>query len=486
MDAAEIGDIITRSDGAQYMIVEDGFPMEDISYDVIQLPNSSILANNLIGCHIGDVFNYNSQLTIKAISHTDYNKRIKKAKATIELERAFDTFDFELAEQLKHQVAGLTFNRMKQEAIELLQKNIYDDIYSGNKSQDVATATDNAINAEAISNDTVNDIIKRAKSAKEEYNRQLLLEQKRAEERRLQKEKHAQELRDVQKKVDLLTADFRINDSYKFLSDLSRNGRIANSNILSVLQESIDKNIHNYVENWNIQKAEKLVKVASNAIRVPYHDFFETLDSALLEHDSYIQCRQKLLGINEAGLQFGICLDLYTISSSVDDGDGSYINEYSELGRCVHDVKYNKSLSDNNKLEIIASKIIPKMYEKTKNLSMWYRDAIVTPMPFTHRRTLQPVYETAKMLANKMHVRYDDTILFKHSSEEAKKLVNGFEENDFSASYFGNITSVIIIDDTYGRGNSLRACICALKKLNTIRDIYYIGIVKNRSGGLLN
>lgn len=200
MDAAEIGDIITRSDGVQYIIVEDGFPMEDISSDVIQLPNSSTLANNLIGYHIGDVFNYNSQLTIKAISHTDYNKRIKKAKATIELERAFDTFDFELAEQLKHQVAGSTFNRMKQEAIELLQKNIYDDIYSGNKSQDVATATDNAINAEIISNDTVNYIIKRAKSAKEEYDRQLLLEQKRAEERRLQKEKHDQELREVQKK----------------------------------------------------------------------------------------------------------------------------------------------------------------------------------------------------------------------------------------------------------------------------------------------
>lgn len=388
MDVAEVGDIITRSDGAQYMIVEDDFPMEGISSDIIQLPNSSTLANNLIGRRIGDVFNYNSQLTIKTISHTDYNKRINKAKATIELERAFNTFNFELAEQLKNQVTDSNYNRIKLEVIELLQKNIYDDTYSGNNSQDVATATVNAINAGAISNDTVNDIIKRAKSAKKEYNRQLILEQKRAEERRLQKEKHAQELREVQNRVDLLTADFKINDSYKFLSDLSRNGRIAKSNILSVLQESIDKNIHNYVENWNIQKAEKLAKVASNAIRVPYHDFLETLDSALLKHDSYIQRRQKLLGINEIGLQFGICLDLYTISSSIDDGDGSYINEYSELGRCVHDIKYNKSLSDNDKLEIITSKIISKMYEKTKNLSMWYRDVIVTPMPFTHRRTL--------------------------------------------------------------------------------------------------
>ena len=482
MDATEIGDIITRSDGVQYMIVEDGFPMEDISSDVIQLPNSSTLANNLIGCHIGDVFNYNSQLTIKAISHTDYNKRIKKAKATIELESAFDAFNFELAEQLKNQVTDSTFNGMKQEAIELLQKNIYDDIYSGNKSQDVATATTNALNAGAISNNVVNNIVKDAKSAKERYDSQLILEQKRAEERRLQKEKSAQELREVRNRVDRLVTDFRINDSYKFLSDLNRNGRIAKSNILSILLESIDKNIQNYVENWNIQKAEKLAKVASNAIRIPYHNFFETLNSALLKHDSYIRHRQKLLGINENGLQFGVCLDLYTVSSS--GYDGAYINEYSELGRCVHDIKYNKSLSDNDKLEIIASKIIPKMYEKTKNLSMWYRDIIVTPMPFTHRRTLQPVYETAKMLANKMHVRYDDTILSKHSSEEAKKLVNGFAENDFSANYSGDITSVIIIDDTYGRGNSLRACICALKKLNTIRDIYYIGIVRNRSGGL--
>lgn len=289
-------------------------------------------------------------------------------------------------------------------------------------------------------------------------------------------------MREVRNRVDRLVTDFRINDSYKFLSDLNRNGRIAKSNILSILLESIDKNIQNYVENWNIQKAEKLAKVASNAIRIPYHNFFKTLNSALLKHDSYIRHRQKLLGINENGLQFGVCLDLYTVSSS--GYDGAYINEYSELGRCVHDIKYNKSLSDNDKLEIIASKIIPKMYEKTKNLSMWYRDVIVTPMPFTHRRTLQPVYETAKMLANKMHVRYDDTILSKHSSEEAKKLVNSFAESDFSANYSGDITSVIIIDDTYGRGNSLRACICALKKLNTIRDIYYIGIIKNRSGGL--
>ena len=183
------------------------------------------------------------------------------------------------------------------------------------------------------------------------------------------------------------------------------------------------------------------------------------------------------------GMSFGFCMDLFTTSSTMND-DGSFTNEYSKLGQMIHDLKY-KSSSDFNKRCLIRDKLVPIILDRTKYFSFWDKSIVIIPMPFSKPRSLQPVFEIAKQLSQMKHKKYDDSILHKNSTIEAKTSDEEFADGVFTASYYGPETSVLIIDDTYGRGRSLRAAIRALRKNANIKFIYYLGIVKNRSGGLL-
>lgn len=205
------------------------------------------------------------------------------------------------------------------------------------------------------------------------------------------------------------------------------------------------------------------------------------LSNLLNRADVMLAERKGLYRLRETYLDFGICLDLYTTSSEM-RGDNAFTNTYSKYGEIIHKTKY-ENIPDSSKKELIDS-MLESVFDKLKNFNFLYRNIIVVPMPFTQQRTFQPVNYIAHCIATKINRPYNEDILHKNSNVEAKRVHGEYKKGDFTAEYSGKPVSVLIVDDIYGEGTSLRACIKALKDLPEIRNIYYIGITKTRNNGL--
>jgi predicted amidophosphoribosyltransferase len=98
-------------------------------------------------------------------------------------------------------------------------------------------------------------------------------------------------------------------------------------------------------------------------------------------------------------------------------------------------------------------------------------------------RTIQHVYEIAKRIADSDHLYFE--ALRKTTSTESKTMERGGEygEGDFACDYALEGYSVLLIDDTYGEGATLKACIRALKNSGA-GAIYFLSLCKNTKGGI--
>lgn len=243
---------------------------------------------------------------------------------------------------------------------------------------------------------------------------------------------------------------------------------------LEIINEDIEKIQHNKKLD-DIDKAVSALKLS----------LFREKNRIMHKHiKDKKTCKELIPTRDVVGLSLGICVSIYSTSSSRNDY-GGYDTKYSECGQMIHDVKY-KNLQDSEKISIIKNKLMPIIIQNTNNLPIWRDDLIVVPMPFNNKRSLQHVYEIAKRLAEQKNKPYSDSILHKNSKIQAKNAENGFEDGDFTSTYYGQKTSILIVDDIYGQGNSLKACIKTLKQNSNIRSIYYLGVTKIRRKGLKN
>ena len=191
--------------------------------------------------------------------------------------------------------------------------------------------------------------------------------------------------------------------------------------------------------------------------------------------------------ISEEGLTAGIAIDLYTTSSSINER-GYYDNEYSALGSLIHEIKY-EAKTNSQKESIINEKLFPEIKSVLDEVGYFDDErTIVCPMPPTEERDYQPVYQLAKQIASYKHRVYYERLIIKNSNIRAKNLADGeeFEEGSFKAFRLRFDADVVIVDDTYGKGRSLRACIKELRKNPNVKNIFFISIVKNRRGGLVS
>ena len=158
MNGIQVGDIVTRSDGQQYMIIDDDFSAVDVPPEILQLPASLALARNLLGRHIGDNFNYNNQFKIQNITHSDYLKETKNKKEIIarkkkvereavDIKNALDKFDFRLAGELNRSSNIPNFHNQMMLAIQKLKRTIYDSVYDRKRSSEITKTITDAINA---------------------------------------------------------------------------------------------------------------------------------------------------------------------------------------------------------------------------------------------------------------------------------------------------------------------------------------------------
>ena len=159
---------------------------------------------------------------------------------------------------------------------------------------------------------------------------------------------------------------------------------------------------------------------------------------------------------------------------------------YSFFGRCVHEVKYDDDLSDGDKQRIIVEAVmrmreccvIEKLLDN-RNIN----SALVVPAPSSVRRRIPLVHSIAEALADD-NLEYAD-LLKKHSRVESKNRAKGVELIDGEITCVSGIAgrTILLVDDTYGEGATLRACVKALKQAGA-GDIFFLCLCRNTFGGM--
>lgn len=171
----------------------------------------------------------------------------------------------------------------------------------------------------------------------------------------------------------------------------------------------------------------------------------------------------------------GYSLDQHVLSSAYLGGDQLDHPEFdttrTEIGEALYQLKYK---FDYSQVSIIAS----QMHE---SLSDYFSSAhVVIPMPPSKMRDRQPVIEIAQELANNMGIPFNEELLVKTSDtpqmkdiaskrKKLKALVSAFSVNDQLGA---DISDVLIVDDLFDSGSSLKAATQVLRGYNKIRNIF--------------
>ena len=188
-----------------------------------------------------------------------------------------------------------------------------------------------------------------------------------------------------------------------------------------------------------------------------------------------------MIPIAENGLDRGFALQPYR-----EPVLGCQESTYSSLGALVHMIKYDTRVDDALKTDMlkeIARRIVEcGIIEQVINESVG-RNVVVVPAPSSKKRKIQPVYVLAELISEG---RFGfEAALKKRSSVESKSRPKGTElaANDVSCSGSVCGKAILLIDDTYGEGATLRACIRALRGSGA-REVYYLSLCKNIFGGV--
>lgn len=193
------------------------------------------------------------------------------------------------------------------------------------------------------------------------------------------------------------------------------------------------------------------------------------------------------LGINPIKLNGpwdeGFALDVHTISSTyiADNvyGHPEFDTEYSELGELLHKLKYKK---DYNKLDDIMELAEPfiESWDAIKQVNF------VLPVPPSKQRSYQPAQEIAIRIANLIGVEYSDEVLQKISSIESKGL-SSVDKGQIQGTIIKTAMAtkeynMLLIDDLYKSGATLKECIRVLREDAKIKKIFVLTITKTRKG----
>ena len=189
----------------------------------------------------------------------------------------------------------------------------------------------------------------------------------------------------------------------------------------------------------------------------------------------------SMIPIVENGLDRGVALQPYR-----EKAVGHRGNVYSSLGALVHMVKYDDRVGDDLRVDIIRD-IVDRIVDcgVIEQLTRWTASYNLTlvPAPSSKRREVQPVHLLAQLISENGYEF--ETALTKKSSIESKSRPRGTELNpdDIRCNIDMRGKAVILIDDTYGEGATLRACIRALREKGA-REIYFLSLCKNIFGGM--
>jgi len=179
----------------------------------------------------------------------------------------------------------------------------------------------------------------------------------------------------------------------------------------------------------------------------------------------------------------GIALDLHTKSSEylgVDEfGHDRFETIRSEMGELVYKLKYKSDLS-----------VVPQIVNAIVKIGGIEKMDYIIPVPPSniHRR-FQLVFIIAEELSKKIDVELaTDLILKIRETPELKNIADNKERDNITRDAFSlndtyNLSGlkVLILDDLYRSGTTLRAITSLLHEEGKVKNVYVVTLTKTRS-----
>ena len=175
----------------------------------------------------------------------------------------------------------------------------------------------------------------------------------------------------------------------------------------------------------------------------------------------------------------GWAIDLHTVSCTK-NSDGSFDTVRSYIGELVYKLKYQQ---DNNTISELSKMV--STFMKSRRIFN-YIDVII-PVPPSKERVLQPVPAIA-IEAGKLTNKNVDTNYIKKlkSTYELKTIVNPDDRAKILENAFNVIDNryegkdVLLFDDLYRSGTTLKELTDVLYKYGKVRNVYVITMTKTR------
>lgn len=186
--------------------------------------------------------------------------------------------------------------------------------------------------------------------------------------------------------------------------------------------------------------------------------------------------------IIEGNWKEGYTLDYFMLESNYKGEDifgyPIFDIKYSEIGKAMNELKYHKEYNKAIEIANIVTKFIKEEWKIADKI-----DGIIATPP-TYSREIQPLFQVVKHLGENLQKPISLDFFRKLSSEELKKLpqekkMELFKNSIIKERKLTKRGNILLVDDIFSTGATLRNLCELLKEDIYVDDIYVLTICKN-------
>ena len=186
--------------------------------------------------------------------------------------------------------------------------------------------------------------------------------------------------------------------------------------------------------------------------------------------------------IIEGSWKEGYTLDYFMLESNYKGEDifgyPIFDVKYSEIGKAMNELKYHKEYNKAIEIANIVTKFIKEEWKIADKI-----DGIIATPP-TYSREIQPLFQVVKHLGENLQKPISLDFFRKLSSEELKKLpqekkMELFKNSIIKERKLTKRGNILLVDDIFSTGATLRNLCELLKEDIYVDDIYVLTICKN-------
>ncbi len=186
--------------------------------------------------------------------------------------------------------------------------------------------------------------------------------------------------------------------------------------------------------------------------------------------------------IIEGNWKDGYTLDYFMLESNYKGEDifgyPIFDVKYSEIGKAMNELKYHKEYNKAIEIANIVTKFIKEEWKIADKI-----DGIIATPP-TYSREIQPLFQVVKHLGENLQKPISLDFFRKLSSEELKKLpqekkMELFKNSIIKERKLTKRGNILLVDDIFSTGATLRNLCELLKEDIYVDDIYVLTICKN-------